>query len=276
MICYEGIIEQVRGFDDESSRNEVKTNDLGIQILRKHGYNPHIPLQFENRFKDIFDYGTDYGIDHTIYTCHIPVNDPLKFKEVKPFNKDNIYYSIDYKAHQFRDNEINIMLMKIRNWRFYKMGTYFKKVEKGKVEQYRLQSLLAKEKQTDFFLLIKRATKKYYPDKETDSLVNAYFIPAIELKTQIYANLNAIRENQDLPALKHEESDLNKHFGIAETWKLYQELELKIRKEFPFKLYKQKDLRYNQYPSLMIKIPEEHVSNYIKFDENGNITEMKP
>lgn len=271
MVCYKGIIKQVRGSDDISSRTEVIANDLGIQILRKHGYNPYIPVQFENRLSHIFDYGTDFGIDHTIYTWQIPANDPLEFKQVQSFNKDNLYYSIDYKAHQFRDNEINIMLMKVKNWRFYRKESYFKRVENGKGEQYRFQSLLAKEKQTDFFLLVKRTTKKYYPNKSPNCLVNAYLIPATSLKTLIYDNLNSIRENHDLLTLNHEESDLKKQFGIHETWQIYRKIDNKIKREYPFQLEKRKDNRSNQYPSLMMKIPEEHLSNYIKFNENGEI-----
>lgn len=271
MICYKGIIKQVRGFDDISSKTEVIANDLGIQILRKHGYNPYVPVQFENRFSDIFDYGTDFGIDHMIYTWQIPANDPLKFKQVKPFNKDNDYYSIDYKAHQFRDNEINIMLMKVRYPSFYTLKSYFNRVEKGLGEQYRFQSLLAKEKQTDFFLLVKRTTEKYYPDKAPNCLVNAYLIPATSLKDLIYNNLNFIRENNDLSALNHGESDLKKQFGIHETWQIYRKIDNKIKRTYPFHLEKRKDNRPNQYQSLMMKIPEEHLSNYIKFNENGEI-----
>ena len=40
-------------------------------------------------------------------------------------------------------------------------------------------------------------------------------------------------------------------------------------------LFKQKYYRANQYSSLIMKISEENLLNYIKFDENGNIIETK-
>jgi hypothetical protein len=108
------------------------------------------------------------------------------------------------------------MLMKLKE-ELYNSEIYYELLEQGKGNKYRLQGILSTEKQTDFYLFIKRTTKSYYPDKESNCLVNDYIIPAIGLKKLVLCNLNFILESHDLSALNHEETNTKKTFGIYQT-----------------------------------------------------------
>jgi hypothetical protein len=279
MISYKETNEEVRGFEDKSSKVELVTNNLARQILCKHDYTPVTLLNYSKKLfsggLSCLNPGTDYGTDDIIFIEDIPSKDPFNFRETRPFSPSVGVYSIDYKSHQFRDNEINIMLMKLRESGFYTAERYDKLLKRGKAGKYRVQGSLSTEKQTDFFFFVKRANKKYYPDKEPNSLVNAYIIPALSLNKLIINNLNIIREYHDLIPLELKENDKEKTFKMYQTWNLYRETKFKVKKEYPFKLFRLKDYRPSQYDSLMMKIPDRYLLNYIKFNENGEIIEIK-
>ena len=271
--------EEVRGFDDKSSRVELVSNNLARQILWKHDYKPITLLNYSTKlFSGSLSHlnpGTDYGTDDILHIDDIPAKDPLNFKENKPFNNFVGFYSIDYKSHQFRDNEINVMLMKLKPDWFYTEERYYRLLRRGKANRYRLQGLLSKEKQTDFFFFIKRTTNRYNKDIEPNCLINAYLIPAISLKRLIMDNLNVIRENHGLSSLKLEENDKDKSFKIYQTLNIYREIKAKVRRNYKFRLFSMEDNGFGQ-DSLMMKIPEEHLLKYIKFNEKGDIIEKKP
>ncbi len=263
--------------EDKSGISENIANNLGKKVIERHNYNPIGLSKSEIIAKDIFNRGTDYGKDDVIFVDEIPINDPLKLKEIEPFDKDKEYYSINYKAHQFADDEINVMLMKIRQAKsFYTSEKFLEYCIRGNAEAYKLQGVLSKEKKTDLCFFIKWATEEYYPDIAPKSLINGYIIPFIPLRDLILSNLNFIRENNGLKPLKHRQKNLKKLFNIYETWELYNEIDFKIKRSYPFRLFVKKDKRIDQIPSLMMKIPKEHLTNYILVNENGDIIEKKP
>lgn len=272
MICYVKNEEEVRGIDDLSSRTELINNQLGRKILAKHGYQCVKPLNFDNRFKDLFEFNTDYGIDEVIFTQDMPEGDPLNLKKVDPF-KDGIYYSIDYKSNNFKNNlndEIQIKLMKFRSKFKYKEGSYFKFLDKGIAGRiYKLNSFLDKEKQTDLLMYVKQSDKQPNP---TNCLINAYIIPIKPLKRLVIDNLNKIRKECDKPRLELNKSHLDLFYGLYETWNLYDENKCR---NYNFKLIKQPDQNYGNKPDLMMKINRKYIPNYILFDNNGEIKKMK-
>ncbi|WP_414469455.1 hypothetical protein [Methanobacterium sp. ACI-7] len=268
--------DEIRRSKDSSNASERIANDLGRQILERQGYDPKVIYQDEEP-EDIFVRGTDYGKDDFVFIDEIPSIDSLKFKEIKSLNKDAKRYIINYKAHQFADDEVNIMLMKYNEAKnFYTYERFYRRCASGKGESYRLQGLLSREKETDLCFFIKWATTEYYPDKEPYSLVNGYIIPMMPLRKLVLNNLNLIRETNGLRRLYNKQNNLKRLFSIYETWEHYRESDIKTKGNYPFELFIKRDNRRDQIPSLMMKIPKNNLNNYILVDENGDIVELKP
>ena len=264
--------QEIRRSIDKSEESALISKDLGKQILKIHLYDPVRVIYRENIVEDVFIKGSDCGKDDIIFIDGIPDKDPLNFKEIKPFNKDRRYYSIKYKAHQFADDEININLMKINKDSFYTSERFLKNCSLGKAKEYGLQGILSSERETDFLFFIKRTNKRFYPDKDPDCLVNTYIIPHNSLKSLISNNLNLIRKDNGLKSLRLKQTNLKKLLGIHETWKIYQEMDSKIKKNYPFKLFKKQDKQKGQLPSLMMKIGNNNLPNHILINENGYIS----
>lgn len=283
----------VKGKQDQYGKQEKKAISLGRQIFQKYGYNPVEIHNFNDKlFKNTsFHEGTDHGIDEVIYIDEFPTEDPFNLKQLSKQRFDDQCYTIDYKSNNFSDNNsIYIKIMDNHFSKYYKkeiedkgvlvntMEHYYKlykeeeeiKLRQKEIEndndlpssfeqKYSNKYLLDHSNKTDYFMYLK------YPDKPTDPkyhLKQAYIVHGESLRHQIIDIIN------DILHLKED----NKRIKLSEPF-----LNHKISEAFSIsRKYKHKPLENNielfkSNNDIILKIPEDNLTDYIKFNNVGNI-----
>ena len=249
---------------------------LGRELLTNFGYVP-TPINNERRnLTSIYDF-KNYGIDDLIYTNEIKT-DRLRFKKIKPYNKDGIYYSVDYRSNNFsnndkaNDNFVFVKLTEIINEKLLNKDYLLNRKAKN---LRRIKGILSKDN-PDYSFFIKYNRKGYRTNLEVNDLINAYFVPVNSLRKLVVNNLNMIRNENGLEDLNFDnivtkDEDLVRLIlGIHETFKLY-----KPKAAYNFELLDKNDINLNGKPDLMMKIKKDNLLEYIKLDLNGKIEEKQ-
>lgn len=283
--------EHTQGIQDIHGKKEIEANKLAKRIFWKYGYDPikihnYDDHLFENK-SSLYE-GTDHGIDDVIYIQEIPKHDPLKLKSLSRGRFDHTCYTIDYKSNNFSgdDNSIYVKLMKyIRPQHYLKEinikgktvnleNHYIKKDrerckiarEEGRKtirssidEYYNNNFLLADNNKTDYFLYLK------YDERDYFYLTQAYLIQANKLRYQIIGLLNDILDIGDSnKRIKLNDSYLNNRISDALS---IADKTNNLSNNNDLELFKSKK-------DVILRIPEDILTSYIKFDNEGEIITM--
>jgi hypothetical protein len=275
--------EKVIGIDDEFSRQERDANDIGRQIFEKYNYKPVKLLNLDNRtFSPSSNFNSpEYGIDALLYCEDIPDEDLLNLNQVKPLNYDNRFfaphYNVDYKSNNFSgdSNSVYVKLMRYGSTRKYtedKISGYLKSdkqaylnaLEKNEelpesfmAKFFENRYLLGDNNFTDYLIYMKYTKPDY-------ALKKAYLIPAEILRNQVISILNEMLE------IEPENSPIILRKDIFN-------LNLQIRKAYlTYKhnrhLFNDIEMFVTRSKSLILRLPEHLLTDYIKFDVFGNIS----
>lgn len=245
---------------------------IARKILRKYGYKPK-PLYSEKLISNSYTFH-DYGIDDLLFSKEIPRRDSLKFKKLKPFNKDGVYYSIDYRSNNYNnaskdnDNFIFVKLMEVLNKSSRNEASLLKQQEN---EKLKVKGILS-ESNPDYLFYIKQTRNQPRGNLPKNTLINAYLLPVKPLRKTIINNLNQIREKNDLKSLYLNMAAVDCILGTYQTWEIYKN----NKKDYDFEFLNMNDAYPHLNPDLMMKIRSDYLSNYIKFDSNGEIMEHNP
>lgn len=269
--------------------NEIETGnrywervgkDICRQIFEKHGYCIHDfdPDVFKRSRS--FDNGPEYGIDKVILNKEIPVDDTLRIKELETLNPYHDYYAIDCKCvNNWYRNSIYVKLMPDQPFRYYTEG----KVE-NRVDQYRdkvkinINKSKKKEVRISLFDLpygnrqilgYKNSTDIFFFahfDKSMQSnhaLINSYLVPAEQLRHQVVDILNKILESEGKKLIELKKDVLYLNHGIKEAYSIFKD-------NCPLP-ENQIELFKFSGGDITLRIPEEQIINYTKFNQFGEI-----
>jgi hypothetical protein len=289
--------ENVRGMDDEYSRQELKANSICRQIFEKYGYQP---LRCMNNDTTLFPLdsglndGTDYGIDDIIYIKDIPDEDRLNLKHRRPLiNSYFPHYCIDYKSNNFNGGlgSVYVKLMPFHGYSHYE--TYdrlgrdtinakhrmdqkevqkkrgYTKFPNGRIEYYYgNKQLLGSMNSTDYFFY--NRVKKSKDLNEPLELIEAYLVPANPLRYQVICILNEILKIGGFKEMPFKKGDFYLNHSIVRALKICEETPELVKPDIlepPMDLFRPQP-RKNE---VHLRIPEEYLTSHIKFNSEGEI-----
>lgn len=290
--------EQVRGIDDEYSRQELKANSIFRQIFEKYGYQPLRSMYNDTTLFPLdsgLNDGTDYGIDDIIYIKDIPDEDRLNLKHRRPLiNSYFPHYCIDYKSNNFNGGlgSVYVKLMPFHGYTHYKrnnrhsgkntINTYhrldqksakrerkFNKSSKGRIEKYYGNNqLLGSKNSTDYFFY--QRSHELKDEDETLELIEAYLVPANPLRYQVICILNEILKKGGFKEMPFKKGDFFLNHNIVRALKICEETPKLVKPDIlkpPMDLFRPNPKKNEVH----LRIPEKYLTSHIKFNSEGEI-----
>lgn len=285
--------ENVKGIGNHDGDKGMYAISLGRKIISNHNYKIHrfsklndivLPDRYNDgklTFSDIIRYN-----NITEDKFNLKDNKPLIYNG-RNFNSNNSFFTIEYRSNNFQtEGSIYVKLMNFRGWRCYKpcKSTGESAIDKylrmdkekptkdpmfaSRIEKYfSNKQLLGSSNYSDYFFYVKYTEL----DDNQAELDEGYLVPGNALRYQVVTILNYILEKGGVTELIPFNRDYqNLNASISRAYKICLETPNILKP--PMDLFRLKKDPYKKRDNgIILRIPEKHLTDHIKFNSEGQI-----